>query len=187
MPLTQLSLLASEQIHCTLATVRSAVLVSFWIAIHNKPFASQFDINLAFYSDLLLPSFRTTVSLSTISISHPKFTLPTDNVTGRCFAVMLALTWMLCMIGTMAAGFFTLYYGLRLGNATQEKWLFSFSISLLQDIFISQPFKASNLLKHLSTLKIILIAAAFVYKDNNLLPLPKFIVMEILGNYFCIS
>ena len=49
--------------------------------------------------------------------------------------------WLLCFSTTVAAGFFTLLYGLSFDNKQQEEWLVSMFVSMAQDILISQPLK----------------------------------------------
>ena len=49
--------------------------------------------------------------------------------------------WLLCFSTAVAAGFFTLLYGLSFDNKQQEEWLVSMFVSMAQDILISQPLK----------------------------------------------
>ena len=57
------------------------------------------------------------------------------------------IAWVLCAVTSFVAGFFTLLYGLSFGKAGQEKWLFSFFISVISDILFNQPVKVSIISK----------------------------------------
>ena len=51
--------------------------------------------------------------------------------------------WLTCGVVSAVAGFLTLLYGLSFGKNDQEKWLFSFFISVFSDIMFNQPMKVS--------------------------------------------
>ena len=51
------------------------------------------------------------------------------------------VAWLLCLATAVAAGFFTLLWGLSFERVKQEEWLVSLFVSIVNDIFISQPLK----------------------------------------------
>ena len=53
----------------------------------------------------------------------------------------LYVAWLICAATSAGAGYITLLYGLSFGKVVQEKWLFSFFLSVFEDIFIFQPGK----------------------------------------------
>ena len=55
------------------------------------------------------------------------------------------LAWFLTLVTSAVAGFFTLLDGLSFGKSGQEKWLFSFFVSVFTDITMNQPVKVKSL------------------------------------------
>jgi len=53
------------------------------------------------------------------------------------------VAWFLAVVVILVAAFFTLLYGLSFGKNEQEKWLFSFFISVFSDVMFNQPIKVS--------------------------------------------
>lgn len=49
--------------------------------------------------------------------------------------------WIVVICVSLSAATMTLLYGVSFGKKTSEQWLFSFFISIFQDIFVSQPLK----------------------------------------------
>lgn len=51
------------------------------------------------------------------------------------------IAWFLCISCAAAASVFTVFYSLMWGADTANQWLVSITVSFLQDVFVTQPFK----------------------------------------------